>query len=72
MEKNRLSYVVVININLVLKKLRTFEYEELNRMIERLTDHKSVAQKIPENILQEDPKLLMWYDQALTRMGGKP
>ncbi len=28
-----------------------------------------VAQKIPENVLQEDPKLLMWYDQALTRSG---
>jgi len=28
-----------------------------------------VAQKIPENILQEDPKLLMWYDQAVTRTG---
>jgi len=31
----------------------------------------AVARKIPENILQEDPKLLMWYDQALTRMGGE-
>ena len=29
----------------------------------------SVAQKIPENVLQEDPKLLMWYDQVLTRTG---
>lgn len=29
----------------------------------------AVARKIPENVLQEDPKLLMWYDQALTRMG---
>ena len=29
----------------------------------------TVADKIPENILQEDPKLLMWYDQALTRKG---
>ena len=29
----------------------------------------SVARKIPEKILQEDPKLLMWYDQALTRTG---
>jgi DNA modification methylase/predicted RNA-binding Zn-ribbon protein involved in translation (DUF1610 family) len=29
-----------------------------------------VAGKIPENVLQEDPKLLMWYDQALTRTGG--
>ena len=27
----------------------------------------TAAQKIPETILQEDPKLLMWYDQALTR-----
>ena len=29
----------------------------------------SVARKIPEAVLQEDPKLLMWYDQALTRTG---
>ena len=29
----------------------------------------AVARKIPETILQEDPKLLMWYDQALTRSG---
>ena len=28
-----------------------------------------VARKISENILQEDPKLLMWYDQAITRTG---
>jgi len=26
-----------------------------------------VARKIPEQVLQEDQKLLMWYDQALTR-----
>ncbi|CQR72613.1 DNA methylase [Sporomusa ovata DSM 2662] len=31
----------------------------------------SVAQKIPENILHEDPNLLMFYDQALTRKGEK-
>jgi hypothetical protein len=30
----------------------------------------AVAQCIPEDILQEDPKLLMWYDQAITRTGG--
>jgi DNA modification methylase len=30
----------------------------------------TVARKIPENVLQEDPKLLMWYDQAMTRTGG--
>lgn len=29
-----------------------------------------VGRKIPESVLQEDPKLLMWYDQALTRTGG--
>jgi predicted RNA-binding Zn-ribbon protein involved in translation (DUF1610 family) len=31
----------------------------------------SVAEKIPNNILEEDPKLLMWYDQAVTRTGGE-
>jgi DNA modification methylase len=31
----------------------------------------AVAEKIPENVLQEDPKLLMWYDQAVTRTGGE-
>lgn len=29
----------------------------------------AIARKIPEKILQKDPKLLMWYDQALTRTG---
>lgn len=27
----------------------------------------AVARKIPEKVLQQDPKLLMWCDQALTR-----
>ena len=27
----------------------------------------SVAKKIPESVLQEDQKLMLWYDQALTR-----
>jgi rubredoxin len=30
----------------------------------------SVAKRIPETVLQEDDKLLMWYDQALTRTEG--
>lgn len=30
----------------------------------------AVAELIPESILQEDPKLLMWYDQAVTRSEG--
>jgi len=29
----------------------------------------AVAERIPDNILQEDPNLLMWYDQAITRTG---
>ena len=29
----------------------------------------AVARKIPDKILQEDPKLLMWFDQAVTRTG---
>ena len=30
----------------------------------------SVAEKIPETVLQEDQKLMLWYDQALTRSGA--
>ena len=28
------------------------------------------AKHLPENVLHDDPKLLMWCDQAITRMGG--
>ena len=31
----------------------------------------NVAEKIPNKVLEEEPKLLMWYDQAVTRMGGE-
>ena len=27
----------------------------------------AVAKKVPDDVLQEDEKLLLWYDQALTR-----
>ena len=30
-----------------------------------------VARQLPEPALQEDPKMLMWYDQALTRGGSE-
>ena len=30
----------------------------------------AIAEKIPHNLLEEDPKLLMWYDQARTRLGS--
>ncbi|MCG7853742.1 MAG: hypothetical protein MIO92_14580 [Methanosarcinaceae archaeon] len=29
----------------------------------------AVARKVPQKILQEGSKVLMWYDQALTRTG---
>jgi len=44
--------------------LRAFRERDYSTII-------TVARKIPENVLQEDPKLLMWYDQALTRTGGE-
>ncbi|MBN1136467.1 MAG: DNA methylase [Anaerolineae bacterium] len=31
----------------------------------------AVAHKLPDEVLQEDPKLLMWYDQAETRISGE-
>ena len=30
----------------------------------------AVGDKLPNNVREEDPKLLMWYDQAVTRMEG--
>lgn len=29
----------------------------------------AIARKLPDEMLQEDQKLLMWYDQALARSG---
>ena len=43
---------------------KAWQEKEYNTIIE-------VAHKIPENVLQEDQKLLMWYDLALTRTGGE-
>ena len=31
----------------------------------------AVAKKIPNNVLEGDPKLLLWYDLAVTRTGGE-
>ena len=55
------------------KRLKVFRLEAVRAGFRRawqardyatITD---VARKIPANVLQEDPKLLMWFDQALTR-----
>ena len=29
-----------------------------------------LANRILDAVLRKDPKLLMWFDQAVTRMGG--
>ena len=41
---------------------KSWQERDYKRIIE-------VARRIPESVLQEDPKLLMWYDQAMTRTG---
>jgi len=57
------------------KRLKVFRLEAIRAGFKKAWQERdystiiSVAQKIPEKSLQEDPKLLMWYDQALTRSG---
>jgi hypothetical protein len=56
------------------RKLKEFRLEVLRAGFKTawgVKDYKTIigiAQKIPEEALQEDEKLLLWYDQALTRM----
>ncbi len=58
-----------------LKRLKVFRLEAVRAGFKKAWQERdyttiiAVARKLPENILQEDPKLLMWYDQALTRLG---
>jgi len=58
------------------KKLKIFRLEAVRAGFKKAwqdRDYKviiTVADKIPNNVLEEDPKLLMWYDQAITRTGG--
>ena len=55
------------------RKLKEFRLEVLRAGFKAAwtsKDYKSIivlAQKMPEEALQEDEKLLLWYDQALTR-----
>lgn len=56
------------------RRLKEFRLEALRAGFKNAwaaRDYKTIigiAQKIPEEALQEDEKLLLWYDQALTRM----
>ena len=61
----------------VKKKLKVFRLEAVRAGFKKAWQERdysviiTVAEKIPNKILEEDPKLLMWYDQAVTRMGGE-
>ncbi len=64
----------------VKKKLKVFRLEAVRAGFKSLWQLRTpeayrtiieVAEKIPSNVLEEDPKLLMWYDQAITRTGGE-
>jgi DNA modification methylase len=55
------------------RKLKEFRLEVMRAGFKHawgIKDYKTIiaiAQKLPEDALQEDEKLLLWYDQALTR-----
>jgi hypothetical protein len=55
------------------KRLKVFRLEAVRASFKRAWQDRdyetiiAVARRVPEDVLQEDPKLLMWYDQALTR-----
>jgi len=58
------------------KKLKLFRLEAVRAGFKKAWQERdyetiiSIAEKIPTNVLEEDPKLLMWYDQSITRVGG--
>ena len=57
------------------RRLKVFRIEAIRAGFRKAWQEKdynlivTVAQRIPENVLQEDQQLLMWYDHALTRLG---
>ena len=59
------------------KRLKVFRLEAVRAGFKKAWQERNyatiiaVARKIPERILQEDHKLLMWYDQAITRTGDE-
>ena len=58
------------------KRLRVFRLEAVRAGFKKAWQERdydtiiTVANKISEQVLQEDSKLLMWYDQAMTRKGA--
>jgi hypothetical protein len=59
------------------KKLKVFRLEAVRAGFRKAWQERdyavivTVADKIPNNVLEENPKLLMWHDQAVIRMGGE-
>jgi len=57
------------------KRLKVFRLEAVRAGFKRAWQARDyavivdVAEKIPSSVLEEDAKLLMWYDQAVTRLG---
>jgi DNA modification methylase len=57
------------------KKLKVFRLEAVRAGFKKAWQDRdyeviiAVAEKIPNKVLEEDPKLLMWFDQAVTRSG---
>lgn len=58
------------------KKLKVFRLEAVRAGFKKAWQERdyptivAIADKIPNSVLEEDPKLLMWYDQAVTRLGN--
>lgn len=56
------------------RRLKTFRLEAMRAGFKHAWGNRdyatiiAIAQKVPDEALQEDEKLLLWYDQALTRM----
>ena len=59
----------------VKKKLKVFRLEAVRAGFKKAWQEReysvivALADKLPSNVLEEDPKLLMWFDQAVTRIG---
>lgn len=66
-----------IYVGVTGRKLKEFRLEVLRAGFKAAWGNRDyqtiikVAQKIPQEALQEDEKLLLWYDQALTRSEAK-
>jgi hypothetical protein len=59
------------------KRLKVFRIEAVRAGFKKAWQDRdydtiiTVAERIPGDVLHEDAKLLMWYDQAMTRQGGE-